>query len=266
MRTIAALPEENLNDQLAILGRLRPAIITIDGPAAAGKSTVGYHLATVANYLFFDTGIMYRAVTIAALQRNLNPSEPQSMGALAAQIQIDITPAQVDVTAVTATNHFVNVTIDGADVTALLHTADVDRTVSTVSMHPGVRQALSQQQRRIGHYYGSGAAKRAGIIMVGRDIGTVVMPDAPLKIYMDASVAERARRRFCERRRQRKSVRFSDVLDDIMRRDKIDSERDASPLRRADDAIAINTSFMSEAEVVQEILLLATQMLQEKNG
>lgn len=242
---------------LAALHALHPAIIAIDGPAAAGKSTIGYQLAERIRYLYFDTGIMYRAVTYMALVQGLDLHNADAVGTLAETIQIDITPVSPE----QAHNHFVNVYVDQQDVTAHLRTNEVDRSVSLVSAYPAVRDALSAQQRRIAHYYGTGAAERAGIVMVGRDIGTVVLPDAPLKIYMDATIAERARRRYGELRAKGKDVSLAQILEELQQRDKLDSERAHSPLRPAKDAVIIDTSDLSTEEVIHEILTIANQLV-----
>lgn len=259
MQLAPTFSDDELTEGLAALRALRPAIIAIDGPAAAGKSTIGYQLAEQIQYLYFDTGIMYRAVTYAALVRGLDLQNAESIGALAQTIQIDITPVSPE----QAHQHFVNVYVDQSDVTAYLRTSEVDRSVSLVSAYPAVREALSDQQRRIAHHYGSGNAERPGIVMVGRDIGTVVLPDAPLKIYMDATIAERARRRYCELRSKGKRVSISQILEELRQRDKLDSERAHSPLRPAADAVIIDTSELSTAEVIHEILAIANQRITE---
>jgi cytidylate kinase len=176
-----------------ILGaRLRPAIIAIDGPAASGKSTVGYRLANALGYLYFDTGVMYRAVTWAALTRGvaIDRRAGSWLGWRRASL-IDLCS--------TAAGHqdgrHATVLVDGQDVTWLIRAPEVDRNVSAVSTYPEVRIALTAKQRAIAHRYGRGDAERAGIVLVGRDIGTVVVPDAPLKLYIDATPEERARRR-----------------------------------------------------------------------
>ena len=253
MRNVSIFLEDEISQGMTAIRALTPAIIAIDGPAAAGKSTIGYQLAQQINYLYFDTGIMYRPVTYAALQRRLDLQDATLIGALAQSIQIDIRPAPPE----EAHEHFVQVFVDGVNVTGQLRTPEVDRTVSIVSAYPLVREALSNQQRRIAHTYGNGQAERSGIVMVGRDIGTVVLPDAPLKIYMEASIAERARRRYCELRSKGKEVHVSQILDELKQRDKLDSERAHSPLRPADDAVIIDTSDLSTEEVIREILSAA---------
>ncbi len=249
--------DEELQKGIAAIRTLHPAVIAIDGPAAAGKSTIGYQLAQLIGYLYFDTGIMYRAVTHAALSRALDVHNAQAVGELAEQIQIDITPAPPE----QMHEGFVDVYIDHENVTAHLRTPQVDRTVSIISAHPLVREALSTQQRRIAHRYGNGNAERPGIVMVGRDIGTVVLPDARFKIFMDASLPERARRRYCEQRAKGKDVQMSQVMEELERRDKLDSERAHSPLRPATDAVMIDTSDLSTEEVIHELLLIATNLV-----
>ncbi len=153
-----------------------------------------YTVAALLDYLFFDTGIMYRAVTRAMLDRQVDVNDEPGVAGLAEAIHIDLAspaPAVTD-------GRQCTVLLDGEDVTWSIRSPEVDRNVSVVSAYPGVRAAMTRQQRRIGRRYGTGQADRAGIIMVGRDVGTVVMPHAPVKLYMDASVEERARRRFTE--------------------------------------------------------------------
>ena len=159
-----------------------PSIIAIDGPAASGKSTLGLSLAKALGYLFFDTGIMYRAITWLALKLDIDLSDEAKVTALAEQTQIDIAPASKEDGRVS------DVLIAGRDITWETRLPDVEAYVSAVSAYRGVRAALSQQQRRIG--------QRGKVVMVGRDIGTVVLPEANLKIYLDASAEERARRRY----------------------------------------------------------------------
>lgn len=256
MKAQTDFSEAATTTQIAAVLTLRPAIIAIDGPAGAGKSTVGYHLAQILDFLFFDTGIMYRAVTWTAFQQNLDIYEAETMGALAQRMKIDITvsdePSQQCL-----------VHVDGQDVTPYLRTLDVDQNVSIVSAHAHVRQALSMQQRRIGEHYGSGNADKRGIVMAGRDIGTVVLPQAKVKIFMEATLVERARRRFCEVRKKGRKAQITQIIEEIKQRDKIDSERSLSPLRRADDALELDTSNMTTEEVVYEILAIAAEQAEQ---
>jgi cytidylate kinase len=216
-----------------------PDTIAIDGPAAAGKSTVGELLAEKLGYLYFDTGVMYRAVTWAALQRGISIEDEDAVSKLAQEADIDVLPPTMD------DGRQYTVQVDGQDVTWNLRTAQVDRHVSPVSAYRRVRQALTAQQRRIG--------QRGKVVMVGRDIGTVVLPEAPLKVYLDATVEERARRRCQENERRGQPCVYADILRDMQRRDMIDSSRTAAPLCAADDAVVIDTTDLSIAQVVQRI-------------
>jgi cytidylate kinase len=218
---------------------LRPTTIAIDGPAASGKSTVGEALAERLNYMYLDTGVMYRAVTWAALKRDISVGDEEALTRLAEQLQIKITDATED------DGRQYTILVDDTDITWAIRTPSVDAHVSTVSAHPGVRRALVPKQRRV--------AAEGPVIMVGRDIGTVVLPDADLKIYLDATVEERARRRWQEMRdRGKKDVDYQDVLESMRRRDRIDSSRDVSPLRPAEDAAIIDTTDLSVGEVLEE--------------
>ncbi len=235
--------------------RLKPAIIAVDGPAASGKSTVGYLVAEALNFLLFDTGVMYRAVTWAALDRSTPIWDERAVSLLAETIVIDIDPPLPGRNDGRQSTVFV----DEVDVTWLIRSPEVDQNVSTVSTYPRVREALSSQQRRIGEQYGNGKATKPGIVMVGRDIGTVVLPGAGLKIFMDASPEERARRRHLELEQRGKSVSYDQILADIIQRDKLDSGRVLSPLRPAEDAVIVDTSEMTPDQVVDRILRLVAE-------
>ena len=158
------------------------SLIAIDGPAASGKSTVGRLLAERLQYLYLDTGCMYRAVTWAALQREIDLADETAVTQLAQDIQIDILPVEAE-----RDGRHYTVLVDGQDITWQLRSPQVDANVSLVSSYLGVRQEMVQRQRAFGN--------RGAVVMVGRDIGTVVMPDAPLKLFITASAEERARRR-----------------------------------------------------------------------
>ncbi len=244
---------DTMKREIAAIHQMRPAMIAIDGPAGAGKSTIGYKLATLLDFFYFDTGIMYRAATYAGLQRQSDLTDSKRMGELVQSLEINVLPSVAKPGAPPQTA----VQVDGEDITVHLRTRQVDRNVSVVSAHAPVRQALSTQQRRIGERYGSGQADKRGIVMVGRDIGTVVLPMAPLKIYMVASLAERARRRFVEEQQRGKTVTLEQVVSAIERRDQTDSERALSPLRRAHDAIELDTSEMDTTAVVRALLTIA---------
>lgn len=219
-----------------------PSIIAIDGPAASGKSTLGLKVAEALGYLFFDTGVMYRAVTWAALDRDIDVSDEAKVTALAEEMPIDVAPASK------SDGRACDVLVAGKDITWETRLPAVEANVSVVSAYPGVRAALSRQQRRIG--------QRGRIVMVGRDIGTVVLPEADLKIYLDASAAERARRRFKEMTARGADVDFEEILEKVIARDRIDSTRDVAPLKAAADAVVIDSDKMSVDEVFEKVLAL----------
>lgn len=217
---------------------VHPMTIAIDGPAASGKSTVGEALAERLAYLYFDTGVMYRAVTWAALERGVDVENEEAVTGLAEALEIEVTDATDD------DGRQYTVLADGSDVTWEIRKPEVDATVSVVSAYRGVRHALVAKQRQI--------ASDRPVVMVGRDIGTVVLPEADLKIYLDASVEERARRRWLEMRDRGKDADCGAVLDAMRRRDRIDSNREISPLRTAEDAVRIDTTHVDVATVVDE--------------
>lgn len=250
-------PNAVLAPLIATFRSLSPAIVTLDGPAGSGKSTVGRHLAQLVDFLFFDTGVMYRAVTWVTLARAISVDDEVRVSELTEQLQIDVTPAAAHET----DGRQCTVLADGEDITAQLRAPQVDKNVSIVSAYAVVRQALSGKQRRLSQYYGAGGAEKAGIIMAGRDIGTVVVPEAPLKIYLEASAEERARRRYEELHAQGKPVTFNTVLEAIIQRDDLDSHRAISPLHPADDAIILDTSNLSPEAVVMRILQLAHDVM-----
>lgn len=218
---------------------MRPFTIAIDGTVASGKSTIGGLSAERLGYTYLDTGAMYRAVTWVALQQGIDIADEEAVTALAESVEINITRPTVD------DGRQYTVYANGEDVTWQIRRPEVDANVSPVSAYPGVRKALTDQQRRIG--------RRGRIVMVGRDIGTVVLPEADLKIYLDATVEERARRRYREILERGEEADYEEVLASMRWRDKIDSEREAAPLRPADDAIIIDTTELSIAEVLARV-------------
>ena len=224
-----------------------PDTIAIDGPAAAGKSTIGELLARELNYLYLDTGVMYRAVTVAALLRGVPIEDEEAVCRLARDVEIGISQPTVQ------DGRQCTVSLDGEDVTWDLRRTEVDHGVSPVSAYPGVRAALTLQQRRIG--------QRGKVVMVGRDIGTVVLPDAELKIYLDATAEARARRRYLENLKRGQPCKYDDILRDMRRRDKIDSERDAAPLRRAPDALVLDTTQLD----VEQVMAWVRRILVERD-
>ncbi len=225
-------------------------VIAIDGPAASGKSTISQLLAERLGFLFLDTGCMYRAVTLAALRRGIAVTDETAVTHLAQEIDIDIQPetgAGGRHGRHSDGRHY-TVLLDGQDTTWAIRTPAVDAHVSQVSSYLGVRQEMVQRQRLLG--------ARGGIVMVGRDIGTVVMPDAPLKLYITATAEERARRRWHDRRRQGHEADYDAILADVKRRDGIDSSREHSPLRPAADALMIDTTGRPVDEIVEALMSL----------
>jgi len=216
-----------------------PKTIAIDGPAASGKSTVAEKLAGSLGYLLFDTGVMYRAVTLAALETLHAVNNEQAVTSLAQHLQIDVQPPTKK------DGRKYDVLLNGQDVTWQIRKSEVDANVSHVSAYPGVRLAMTGQQRRIG--------QRGEVVMVGRDIGTVVMPEAELKIYLDASVEERARRRFEEEQQRGETQSYPEILASMRRRDQIDSTRAIAPLRPASDAVIINSDGLDIEQVMQKV-------------
>jgi CMP/dCMP kinase len=216
-----------------------PFIIAIDGPAASGKSTLGRRLADSLGYLFFDTGVMYRAVTWVTLQRGVEVKDEPAVTRLAETVQIDVRPPSKE------DGRACDVLADGVDITWETRTPEVEASVSPVSAYKGVRQALASQQRRIG--------LRGRVVMVGRDIGTVVLPEAELKIYLDASAEERAKRRYEEIINRGGQADYEQILAGVRSRDDIDSHRAVSPLRPAEDAILIDSDELDADEVFHQV-------------
>ncbi len=213
--------------------------IAIDGPAASGKSTLGKKLADSLNYLFFDTGVMYRAVTWAALDQEVSLDDSAALTSLAERTEIDVRPPSV------ADGRASDILVNGLDVTWKIRASEVDENVSVVSAVPGVRRALTEKQRRIG--------LRGQVVMVGRDIGTVVLPEAQLKLYLDASVEERARRRYLELIQRGEPAAYDDILKAMRNRDKIDSTRQVAPLRPAEDAVILVSDNLDADQVLEKV-------------
>jgi cytidylate kinase len=227
---------------VSISRNISPSIIAIDGPAASGKSTIGKRLADALDYLFFDTGVMYRAVTWLALQRGLQMSDESGITALTETVPIDVRPPSK------ADGRACDVIVEGQDITWETRLPEVDANVSVVSAYAGVRRALSAQQRRIG--------QRGRVVMVGRDIGTIVLPEADLKIYLDASAEERAGRRYDEIIARGEDADYNEILAKVIERDRIDSTRDVAPLKAAADAIVIDSDHLNADEVFEKALAL----------
>lgn len=210
-------------------------VIAIDGPAGAGKSTVAKQLAKDLNYLYIDTGAMYRTVALAAIENNIAFDDAEKLTDLAGKIVIDMK----------SVDGKYQVFMDGKDVSVEIRLPEVGAAASPVSAVPGVRQHLVAQQQRM--------AKAGKVIMDGRDIGTVVLPDADLKVFLTASIEERARRRCLELQEKGIETNLEEVQKDIAERDYRDSHRAHSPLKQADDAILLDSDNLSIEEVLQKI-------------
>jgi CMP/dCMP kinase len=217
----------------------KPQTIAIDGPAASGKSTIGEKLAYQLDYLYFDTGVMYRAVTWAALDRHVDIADEAAITCLAETLHIEVLPPTA------SDGRQYTILADGVDITWEIRTPAVDRGVSPVSAYRGVRTALVAQQRRI--------AMQGPVVMTGRDIGTVVLPEAELKVYLDASPECRAMRRHLENLSRGRASDYTEVLEAMRRRDQIDSTRAIAPLRPADDAVLIDSTALSVEQVLTKI-------------
>jgi len=208
-------------------------VIAIDGPAGSGKSTVAKLVAKETGLPYLDTGAMYRAITFAVLQRSIDPADWATIDQVLPDIDFDLSVTSV--------------VVDGVDATEAIRGADVTTHVSAVAANPAVRQAMLILQREW-------IRKSSGGVLEGRDIGTVVVPHAALKVYVTASVRERARRRALEA-----GLNIDEVEADLVRRDKADSERKDSPLRPADDAVTVDTTGYGIEQVVERIVALANE-------
>lgn len=222
-----------------------PSTITIDGPAASGKSTIGGLLADELEYIYLDTGVMYRAVTWVAIEQEVSIEDEAAVTSLARRLRIDIHRPETVAGSPEDDGRQVTVLADGQDITWQIRRPEVDRGVSPVSAYAGVREALVEQQRRFG--------ERGRIVMVGRDIGTVVLPGADLKIYLDATIEQRAGRRYREILARGEPADYCQVLAAVRRRDEIDSGRALSPLRPADDAIVVDSTQLTVDQVMDEV-------------
>ena len=210
--------------------------ITIDGPVASGKTAVGRALARRIPARFLDTGMMYRAVTWATIQQNIDLNNKADLAELTKSLSIEVILEDGDQV----------LKVDGTDITDELRNSDIESNVSKISQVGAVRHELVDQQRAI--------ASTGDIVMVGRDIGTVVIPDADLKIYLDASIQIRAKRRHDEMRRKGQRIDLEKLVEEITTRDNMDSNREDSPLVSAEDAVIINTDRLRIDQVVNLIL------------
>jgi len=215
---------------------MKGLIIAIDGPSASGKSTTAKLVAERLGYTYLDTGAMYRALTLKALRQGVNGGDEDSLCQLASSLQL----------ALSFEDGRLRVFMDGEEVSREIRSPQVSQMVSIVSRHPRVRRIMVGRQRRIG--------EKGGVVVEGRDIGTVVFPQADLKIYLDADPRERARRRMKELRAKGINSPLDEQLSSLAARDRLDSQRKDSPLRKADDAILIDTTHLSIEEEVRAVL------------
>jgi cytidylate kinase len=219
--------------------------IAIDGPVASGKTSVGLCLAKRLGFIFLDTGVMYRAVTWAVLQAGLSIFDEKAVSKLVENISLEIKKPSL------SDGRSNDVFVDGKDITWEIRKEDVNNSVSQISTYKHVRQVLTEEQRQFG--------EKGGVVMVGRDIGTIVLPKADLKIFLKASVEERASRRYQEEKTRNAAVNYEDILDNMKSRDLIDSSREVAPLVAAEDAVLIETDGKTKEDVVEEIYQLVVQ-------
>jgi cytidylate kinase len=234
-----ALNPYQLKEELA-----QPLIIAIDGPSGSGKSTLGRMLARELGLLYIDTGSMYRAVALAVIESSMNAGDDVAVTALAEKIDIDLT----------GDPDSLRVILNGRDVSDRIRDEDVTEMSSIVSTISAVRRAMVHRQRELG---------QRGAVMNGRDIGTVVFPDAPVKIFLDAAVTERAERRLAEEREHNPAASYEQTLIDITERDRRDTTRMDSPLVAAGDAIVIDSTGQPINEVLRRILTVVKERVGE---
>lgn len=223
---------------------MRRPIVAIDGPAASGKSTTARLVAERLGYRWVDTGAMYRALALKVVREKIKPWEEGKLREMLGRTEVRLEEGDGGL----------RVLLDGEDVTELVRSPEVTRAVSWVCALPFVREAMVQLQRRM--------AAGGGVVMEGRDIGTVVVPDAEVKVFLDADVRERARRRWRELREKGMDVSLEDVERELEERDRKDSAREHSPLRRAPDAILVDTTNLSVEEQVERIVRMVKAYVQ----
>lgn len=231
---------------------LRQPVICIDGPAASGKTTVAKALAERLGFLYLDTGVLYRALTWVAMRRGIPAGKGSELAELARNVKIEVQPAPPGDLRQTL------VRADGEDVSLSIRTPEVDSNVSEVSAHPEVRAALAELQRDF--------ARKGGVVLAGRDMGTVIWPEAEVKVFLDATHEERARRRQRQAAENGTILEFATVLADLRRRDEYDSSRAVAPLRPAEGAVIVDSTLLSVEQVVESILELVQAVNPEDGG
>lgn len=219
-----------------------PRLIVFDGPTAAGKSAVGFRLSQDLGYQFFDTGLLFRVTCWKAFQTGDGPYAEDLCARIAAALELELLPPEPDEARAGRTS---TVKVDGRDITWELRQPRVDRLLPAVSAMAGVRKALTERMRRIGTAYQSGQGLAQGVVVVGRDVGTVVFPDARCKFFLTAQPSVRAQRRYAELKAQGASVQLQGILADLQERDRIDSTRPLAPTKAASDAIILDTTDLS---------------------
>jgi cytidylate kinase len=231
---------------------VRKLIIAIDGPVGSGKSSVGRRVAELLDYTYLDSGAMYRALAWKALCKRAPLDSPESLEALARETRIDLeVTGGPPCLAGANTGGSLRVRLDGTDVTDAIRGAEVSQASSKIAVVPGVRAVLVSEQRRAG--------RSGGVVMEGRDIGTVVFPDADLKIFLDASVEVRAERRWREHQQKGESIELARMVEEVRERDRRDRDRETSPLVRAPDAVLVDNTAMDVEETARLIVLLARE-------
>ena len=219
-------------------------IITIDGPAGSGKSTIAKMIAKELGFTYIDTGAMYRAVALKIKRSGVDPDDPLSVVKVLQSTQIDLIPSE----------NGVKVFLDGEDVSGLIRTEEIGKLASKIARHPQVRKILVRMQRKLGE-------KAKNAVLEGRDTGTVIFPDADIKFFFTASPEVRAERRFKELKEKGINVSYSDILKEIKERDRLDETREDSPLKPAEDAVVIDTTGKSLHQVFREVL----QIIKERS-
>lgn len=223
-------------------------IVAIDGPAGAGKSSVAKEFASKLNMLYIDTGAMYRALTWKALENNVDISDNKSMELLLKDSKIDLVPSKEE--------NILKVFMDKQDITLAIREPHISKNVSQVSSHKGVRDIMTVKQRNL-------AENKNGVVMDGRDIGTVVFPNADIKIFLTASVEERAKRRLKEQLNKGIESNLDELIQEISKRDEQDINREIAPLRAAEDSIEVDTTNLTYEQVLIKLIDIANKY-QEK--